>query len=83
MWVKRDNGQYWPSIVQSFDCESITITSIDHNGSSPTYLLPAATSALIRHSLPDDGAHKVFVGLGSGQIMVSKDDLHSSQHDAC
>lgn len=68
VWVKRDNGQYWPSIVQSFDCESRNSPLQSYADSSLTV---AATSALIRYS-QDDGNHKVFVGLGSGQIMVGK-----------
>ena len=33
-------------------------------------LFIAAASALVRNTIDEDGAHKVFVGLGSGQVMV-------------
>lgn len=27
--MKRDNGQYWPSVIQNYDCESLYSVCLD------------------------------------------------------
>lgn len=70
VWVKRDNGQYWPSIIQSFEgiyrnyfyLHKLLFLVI-------LFLIIASCSAL--EYGPDTDGHYVFVGLSNGQIHVS------------
>lgn len=67
VWVKRDNGQYWPSIVQSFEGRlSIKLAGI----LIINFITLTASCSALEYG-PDNDGHFAFIGLSNGQIHVS------------
>lgn len=65
VWVKRDDGTYWPTICQTYQ-GNVTARFLYTNYRYPQPFAAATSSIAYNHR-----NHKLFVGLSTGLILVS------------